>query len=51
MDFSPLSEFLVATASDLKPQTGSTATDGERKAMTARFADLKGSMDLMEDQR
>ena len=43
LDFSLLSEFLVGA--------GSTATDGERKAITARFADIKGSMDLMEDQR
>jgi len=25
------------------------ATDGERKTVTALFADIKGSMDLMED--
>jgi hypothetical protein len=29
----------------------STATDGERKTITALFADIKGSMDLREDQR
>src|SRR5262249_31546033 len=27
----------------------STAIDGERKTVTALFADIKGSMDLMED--
>ena len=27
----------------------STATDGERKTITLLFADIKGSMDLMED--
>src|SRR5262249_35749155 len=27
----------------------SGATDGERKTVTALFADIKGSMDLMED--
>src|SRR5262249_27175354 len=27
----------------------STLTDGERKTVTALFADIKGSMDLMED--
>ena len=32
-------------------QPEALATDGERKTVTALFADIKGSMDLMEDQR
>src|SRR5215470_15984517 len=30
-------------------QTDSAAVEGERKTVTALFADIKGSMDLMED--
>jgi class 3 adenylate cyclase len=30
-------------------QTASVVTDGERKTITAWFADIKGSMELMED--
>jgi predicted ATPase/class 3 adenylate cyclase len=33
----------------LPEQTAANVTDGERKTVTALFADLKGSMDLMED--
>src|SRR5271156_3434110 len=33
---------------ELPPET-STPSDGERKTVTALFADIKGSMDLMED--
>jgi class 3 adenylate cyclase/tetratricopeptide (TPR) repeat protein len=31
------------------PETASIATDGERKTVTALFADIKGSTELMED--
>lgn len=30
-------------------ETGADAADGERKTVTALFADIKGSMELMED--
>lgn len=33
----------------LAEQTAANVTDGERKTVTALFADIKGSMDLMED--
>ena len=33
------------------PETASIATDGERKTVTALFADIKGSTELMEDSR
>jgi len=43
----------TSTASDIRitaEQTdASTAADGERKTVTALFADIKGSMELMED--
>jgi class 3 adenylate cyclase len=32
-----------------EPREASTTLDGERKTVTALFADIKGSMDLMED--
>jgi class 3 adenylate cyclase len=35
---------VIAEQSDLSPMT-----DGERKTVTALFADIKGSMELMED--
>jgi class 3 adenylate cyclase len=42
----------ASAASDisvLTPQTPADVTDGERKTVTALFADIKGSMELMED--
>ena len=33
----------------LAAQTATDMTDGERKTVTMLFADIKGSMDLMED--
>jgi class 3 adenylate cyclase len=39
----------VQFASDAKPRDASAALDGERKTVTALFADIKGSMELMED--
>ena len=33
----------------LAEQTSANVTDGERKTVTALFADIKGSMELMED--
>ena len=32
-----------------EPSDSSSMTDGERKTVTALFADIKGSTDLMED--
>src|SRR5208282_2293577 len=40
---SPKSQIIVAADSE------ASALDGERKTVTALFADIKGSMDLMED--
>src|SRR5215472_4244029 len=42
----PPDEIYVATRVN---DTAGAALDGERKTVTALFADLKGSMDLMED--
>jgi class 3 adenylate cyclase/tetratricopeptide (TPR) repeat protein len=42
----------VSTAPNIRvtaEQPGTPTTDGERKTVTALFADIKGSMDLMED--
>src|SRR6266852_4546122 len=37
------------TASAFPPERQQTAIDGERKTVTALFADIKGSTELMED--
>jgi class 3 adenylate cyclase/tetratricopeptide (TPR) repeat protein len=49
----PQSPELASTTSDIRvtPESSdaSTTIDGERKTVTALFADIKGSMELMED--
>jgi class 3 adenylate cyclase/predicted ATPase len=44
---SPLPTPAIIRATPVSPET--VAIDGERKTVTALFADIKGSMDLMED--
>jgi class 3 adenylate cyclase len=44
---SPLSSSAVSVTTEITD--ASLPTDGERKTVTALFADIKGSMDLMED--
>src|SRR5262249_37155733 len=44
------SEWVPDAGSPIKVNTGTDASlDGERKTVTALFADIKGSMDLIED--
>jgi class 3 adenylate cyclase len=42
-------ESAASDISVLAPQTTADVTDGERKTVTALFADIKGSMELMEN--
>src|SRR5207248_6581082 len=40
----------TAASVQIKPESSTSETpDGERKTVTALFADIKGSMELMED--
>ena len=48
MDSSPLSSISLGIAISTE-QTVSDIAEGERKTVTALFADIKGSMELMED--